>query len=196
MGAGVAEVVLLPPPAGHLPDHAGGGQRGGVAAGQDVDLAALVAAGDLPQVQGLAFVLAAGDGQSDAGAGEVVAALAAVVAGVCHDSELVVIDVGDGRAGLFLAVGEQVEPGGDDVREQVRGPATAVEAQQRSRAVPADAAQVREQVPDLGGEGVRRLGHHDQQRVAAAVGDPGFLGRRAGVPEPGDVHLLPSRVPK
>ena len=111
-----------------------------------MDLAALVAAGDLPQVQGLAFVLAAGDGQFDAGVGEVVAALAAVVAGVRHDGELAVVDGGDGLAGLVLAVGEQVEPGVDDVREQVRGPAAPVEAQQRSRAVPADAAQLREQV--------------------------------------------------
>ena len=87
-------------------------------------------------------------------------------------------------------MGEQVEPGGDDVREQVRGPAAAVEAQQRLAALAADAAQVREQGADLGGEGVRRLGHHYQQRVAGAVGDPGFLGRGAGVLEPGDVHLL------
>src|SRR5208337_1027429 len=101
--AGVPEVVLFPPPAGHRVDDAGGGQDSGAAGGEDVDLAALVAAGDLPQVQHLAFVLAAGDGQLDPGVGEVVAALPAVVPGVRHDGELVLIDVGDVFAGLFPA---------------------------------------------------------------------------------------------
>src|SRR5208282_5756907 len=116
--AGVPEVVFLPPPAGHPVDDAGGGQAGGVAGGEDVDLAALVAAGDLPEREDFALVLPAGDGQLDAGFGEVVGVGAAVVAGLGHGGERVIGQGGDVLAGLGLAVGEQVEPGCDDVREQ------------------------------------------------------------------------------
>ena len=150
--AGVAEVVLFPPPASHPPDHGGSGQRGGVAAGQDVHLAVLVAAGDLPQRQHLSLVLPAGDRQADAGLGEVVAAFAPVVPGPGHRGELAAGDGGDVFPGLGLAVGEQVEPGRGDVREQVRGPAAPVKAQHRPGAVAADGAQLREQGLDLGGQ--------------------------------------------
>ena len=63
MGAAVAEVVLLPPPGGHPVDDAGGGQGGGGAGGQDVHLAGVagLAAGDLPQLQHAALVLALAD---------------------------------------------------------------------------------------------------------------------------------------
>jgi len=115
-------------------------------------LAALVAPGDLPQRQGLAFTGPGGDGHLDGPVGEVVAAVAAVIPGPGHHGERVVVQAGDVLAGLVLAVGEQPEPGGDDVREQVRGPAAPVKAQHRLGALAAHRPQVREQVFDLGGK--------------------------------------------
>ena len=83
MGAAVAEVVLLPPPGGSPVDDGGGGQVRGQAGGQDVHLAGVagLAAGDLPQGQHAAFMLAVADSQGDGGVSEVVGVLAAVVAG-------------------------------------------------------------------------------------------------------------------
>src|SRR5208282_1821501 len=105
----------------------------------------------------------------DAGFGEVVGVGAAVVAGPGHGGERVLGQGGDVLAGLGLAVGEQVEPGGDDVCEQVGRPAAPVKAQHRLGAVPGDGAQVREQLFDLGGQGGGRLGDDDQQRVPGPV---------------------------
>ncbi len=188
--ATVAEPVLFPPPAGHPVDHARGGQLILAARGEDVYLLSLVAAGDLPQVQHLALVLAAGDRERDAGVRDVIGAVAAVVPAPCHDRERVVRHLGGLLAGLVLAVGEQPEPGLDDLGEQVAGPAAPVKAQHRLRAVAADPAQVREQVLDLGGQRGGRLGHHHQHRVPGLAGDPGLLGSRSGVLHPRQVHLL------
>src|SRR5208282_3872026 len=116
--------------------------------------------GDLPQGQHAAFVLAFADSQADGGVGEVVAEGAAVVAGPGGGGERLAGQGGDVSAGVVLAVGQQVEPGVGDVREQCRGPAAAVEAQDRPGAGPGDVAQRGEQVADLGGQGGRRLRHH------------------------------------
>src|SRR5271165_5300560 len=155
VGAAVAEVVLLPPPGGHPVDHGGGGQRGGGSGGQDVDLAGVagLAAGDLPQLQHAAFMLAFADDQADGGVGEVVLAGAAVVARPAGGAERVPGQVGDVLAGVVLAVGQQVGPGVGDAGEQGRGPAAAVEAQDWLRGGPGDVAQRGEQVADLGGQG-------------------------------------------
>ena len=116
--------------------------------------------------------------------------LAAVVAGAAGRGERGSGQVGDVVAGVVLAVGQQVEPGVGDAGEQGRGPAAAVEAQDRPGGGPGDVAQRGEQVADLGGQGGGGLGHHDQQRVPGAAGDPGLLGCRAGELQPGQVHLL------
>ena len=116
-------------------------------------LPALVAAGDLPQLQHAALVLPGRDRDDHVGVGEVVRAGAAVVPGEGHRGELLAIDGGDLLAGLSFAVGEQAEPGVDDRGEQVRGPAAAVEAQRDIAPVPADGPQIREQVLDLSGQG-------------------------------------------
>ena len=125
VGAAVAEVVFLAPPGGHPVDDGGGGQVSGGAGGQDADLAGVagLAAGDLPQGQHAAFMLAFADGQVRRGVGEVVGVLAAVVAGAAGHGERGPGQVGDVLAGVVLAVGQQVEPGVGDVGEQGRGPA-------------------------------------------------------------------------
>ena len=61
-----------------------------------------------------------------------------------------------GWAPLSVSCLAQPEPGGDDVREQVRGPAAPVKAQHRLGALAAHRPQVREQVFDMGGK--RRAG--------------------------------------
>ena len=104
VGAAVAEVVFLPLPAGHPVDDAGGGQVAGRAGGQDVHLAAGVAAvrlaaSDLPQLQHAARVPALADGQLHCGVGEVVLVLAAVVSGPAGRGEGFA-----GRAGASLPV--------------------------------------------------------------------------------------------
>ena len=63
--------------------------------------------------------------------------LAAVVAGTASRGERGSGQVGDVVADVVLAVGQQVEPRVGDVREQGRGPAAAVEAQDRLRGGPA-----------------------------------------------------------
>ena len=98
--------------------------------------------------------------------------------------------VGDVFPGAGLAVGEQVEPGVDDLGEQVRGPAAPVKAQYGLAVFPGDLAQLGQQLLDLPGQRGGRFGHDDQQRVPGAVGDPGLLRRRAGELQPGHVHLL------
>ena len=136
VGAGVPEVGAPPPATGRsiFQTTPWAGSAAVSRLVEDVDLAALVAAGDLPQVQGLAFVLAAGDGQFDAGAGEVVAALGGGLSPVCvTTANLSSSTPGMVLPGCSLPVSEQVESGGDDVREQVRGPAAPVKAQQRLR---------------------------------------------------------------
>jgi len=56
-------------------------------------------------------------------------------------------------AGVILAVGEQVEPGVDDVGEQVGGPAAPVEAQRHLPVLAGDAAGLGQQAADLAGQG-------------------------------------------
>ena len=70
--------------------------------GQDVDLAGVagLAAGDLPQLQHAAFMLAFADGQADGGVGEVVLARAAVVAGASWRW----LNASPGRSGMSLPV--------------------------------------------------------------------------------------------
>src|SRR6266851_9396792 len=150
--AGVPEVVLLPPPAGHPVDHGRRRQAGGVTGGEDVHLAVLVAAGDLPQREHFSLVLPGGDRQLDAGSGHVVLAGAAVIAGECGYRERVTGQVRDVLAGAGLAVGEQVKALIDDGGEQVRGPAAPVRAQHRLGPVSGDGPQVRRQVLDPGGQ--------------------------------------------
>ncbi len=111
-----------------------------------------LAPGDLPQRQYPALVPALGDGQLDAGVGELVFAGPAVVAGPGGGGELFTGQVGDGLAGVVLAPGEQVEASVDDVGEQARRPAAPVEAQRRLPVFAGDAAQGGQQAADLAGQ--------------------------------------------
>ncbi len=133
---------------------------------------------------------AAGDGDVRGAVGQLVAVLAAVLAGVDGGGERVRGQVGGVLPGAGLAVGEQAEPGVGDLGEQVRGPAAPVKAQYGLAVFPGDLAQLGQQLLDLPGQRGGRLGHDDQQRVPGPVGDPGFLSRRAGELQPGHVHLL------
>ncbi len=95
------------------------GQDG--AGGQGVHLAGGAAgggltAGDLPQGDSLALARALGDVQGDRGAGQVVVMRSAAVIGAGNLRERVGGQVGR----RCFAVGEQVEPGAEDVREQGR----------------------------------------------------------------------------
>ena len=93
-------------------------------------------------------------------------------------------------AGVILAVGEQVEPGVDDVGEQVGDQPPRSKHNVTFRSWPA--------MPRGWGSRPRiwlageddGWAHHDQQRVPGTVGDSGFLGARGGELEPGYVHLL------
>jgi len=91
VGAGVAEVVLLPPPGGQPPADFPGGQVG--AGGQRVDLPGAAAAGgdpagDLPQADRLPFARPVVDAQRDGGVGQVVGVLPAAVIGAGDGGEL------------------------------------------------------------------------------------------------------------
>ena len=74
------------------------------------------AAGDLPQGEHLPGAAPAADGKLGGGLGQVVAVLAAVLVEVPGGGERGGGQVGDAA----LAVGEQVEPGVQDVGEQLR----------------------------------------------------------------------------
>ena len=91
VGAGVAEVVLLPPPRGQPPADLPGGQVG--AGGQRVDLPGAAAAGgdpagDLPQADRLPLARPVADAQRDGGVGQVVFVLPAAVIGAGDGGEL------------------------------------------------------------------------------------------------------------
>src|SRR3954452_14379026 len=189
VGAGVAEVVLLPPPGGHPPADFSGRQVG--AGGQRVDLAGGAVpggdpAGDLPQADRLPLARPFVYVQRDRGVGQVVFVLPAPVIGAGDGGERVGGQVG-GRA---LAPGEQVGPGLGDVGEQGRGPAAAVKAHRHPVAFTHDLPQVWQQPAQLAGQRLGRLGDHHEYWVAVLAGDPGLLGGRGGELQPCDVHLL------
>ncbi len=144
VGAGVAEVVLLPPPRGQPPADFPGGQVG--AGGQRVDLPGAAAAGghpagDLPQADRLPLARPVVDAQRHHGVGQVVLVLPAAVVGAGDRGELGGGQVG-GRA---LAPGEQVEPGPGDVGEQGRGPAAPVKAHRHAPPLADDLPQLGQQ---------------------------------------------------
>ncbi len=97
MLAGVAEVVLFPPPVPHPPGDGRGGHVVPAAGGEDVHLLALVAAGDLPQLQDAPLVLPGGDRDGHVGVSQVVNAGAAVAA-----VNVTAVNFPSGMAGISL----------------------------------------------------------------------------------------------
>src|ERR1019366_3505416 len=140
--AGVFEVVLLAPAGGHPVSDLRGGQVGAV--GQDRGLVpAGTAPHDQPQPQRAgrlaAGLGAGGDGQVDEPFGELVGVGGAVGALVVHRGEGFAGGAGPGA----FEVGQHVEPGGDDLGEDLWGVAAAVKEHRATAAGSDDRAQVR-----------------------------------------------------
>src|SRR5665648_136769 len=188
---GAGEVVLLPPPVRHPVGDQRCGQVGAV--GQDRGLMPGGAGPhDQPQRQRARRSCAGGRGggsgrdrQVDQTFGELVADGRPVGGGEVVERER-------GRSGPgpgALVVGEQVEPGCDDLGEHRRGVPAPVEYHGAGPVGADDGAQVGQQTGQLGGQRRRRGCGDDHDGVTVGVGDPGLLGRGAGDPHPGDVGL-------
>ena len=164
-GAGVAEVVLLPPPRAQPPAHLPGGQVVREVSAWICRVAPAFAGTRRVTCRSVTVWPLRGPSlmpSSHGRVGELVLVGPAPVIGAGDGGERLGGQVG-GRA---LAPGEQAEPGGGDVGEQRRGPAAPVKAHRHPPPLAHDLPQRGEQAAQLAGQGVRRLGDDHEHRVA------------------------------
>jgi hypothetical protein len=144
------------------------------------------AAGNLPQGHRLALARAVGDLQGDRRLSQLIVMPPTAVVGAGELGER----FGGQVSHRAFAVGQDVEPGVEDVGEQGEGPAAPVKAHRDPPAFTHDRAQLGEQAAQLTGQRLRWLGDHHRHRVTLLIGDPRLHGRRGGELHPRDMGLL------